>query len=596
MQVPKAGRAIHPFEFATQRGYMTVEHSAGGVSARPLGKSIVMSANKYVYHMQGVSKAYPGGKKCFENIHLSFLPGVKIGVVGVNGSGKSTLMKIMAGLDKDYTGDAWAAKDATVGYLPQEPKMDPALSVRENVMLGVAKKKAKLDRFNEIAMQIAEDYSDELMEEMTTLQDQIDAENLWDLDSQIDVSMEALRCPPDGADVTTLSGGEARRVALCKLLLEAPDMLLLDEPTNHLDAETIAWLQQHLMDYAGTILIVTHDRYFLDNITSWILELDRGRGIPYEGNYSAWLEQKAKRLMQEAREDKSKQKTLERELEWMRQGAKARQAKSKARIKSYNEMADQSEREKLAKAQIVIPNGQRLGAKVIEVENLRKAMGDRLLIENLTFSLPPGGIVGVIGPNGAGKSTLFKMLTGKETPDAGTIELGTTVDLSYVDQSRDDLDPNENVWEAIADGQDIIKLGDAEVNARAYCGAFNFKGSDQQKKVSLLSGGERNRVHMARLLRSGGNVLLLDEPTNDLDVETLRALEDALVDFAGCAVVISHDRFFLDRICTHMLAFEGDAHVEWFEGNFEDYEEDKKRRLGEDAAQPKRMKHKKFAR
>ncbi|WP_138935165.1 energy-dependent translational throttle protein EttA [Roseovarius arcticus] len=555
-----------------------------------------MSANKYVYHMQGVSKAYPGGKKCFENIHLSFLPGVKIGVVGVNGSGKSTLMKIMAGLDKDYTGEAWAAKDATVGYLPQEPKMDPTLSVRENVMLGVAKKMAKLERFNEIAMQIAEDYSDELMEEMTNLQDQIDAENLWDLDSQIDVSMEALGCPPDGADVTSLSGGEARRVALCKLLLEAPDMLLLDEPTNHLDAETIAWLQQHLMDYAGTILIVTHDRYFLDNITSWILELDRGRGIPYEGNYSAWLEQKHKRLMQESREDKSKQKTLERELEWMRQGAKARQAKSKARIKSYNEMADQSEREKLAKAQIVIPNGQRLGSKVIEVEGLRKAMGDRLLIEDLTFSLPPGGIVGVIGPNGAGKSTLFKMLTGEETPDAGTIELGTTVDLSYVDQSRDDLDPNENVWEAIADGQDIIKLGDAEVNARAYCGAFNFKGSDQQKKVSLLSGGERNRVHMARLLRSGGNVLLLDEPTNDLDVETLRALEDALVDFAGCAVVISHDRFFLDRICTHMLAFEGDAHVEWFEGNFEDYEEDKKRRLGEDAAQPKRMKHKKFAR
>jgi ATP-binding cassette ChvD family protein len=555
-----------------------------------------MAANKYVYHMQGVSKAYPGGKKCFENIHLSFLPGVKIGVVGVNGSGKSTLMKIMAGLDKDYTGDAWAAKDATVGYLPQEPKMDPELSVRENVMLGVAKKKAKLDRFNEIAMQIAEDYSDELMEEMTNLQDQIDAENLWDLDSQIDVSMEALRCPPDGADVTTLSGGEARRVALCKLLLEAPDMLLLDEPTNHLDAETIAWLQQHLMDYAGTILIVTHDRYFLDNITSWILELDRGRGIPYEGNYSAWLEQKHKRLMQESREDKSKQKTLERELEWMRQGAKARQAKSKARIKSYNEMADQSEREKLAKAQIVIPNGQRLGSKVIEVEGLTKSMGDRLLIDNLTFSLPPGGIVGVIGPNGAGKSTLFKMLTGEETADAGTIELGTTVDLSYVDQSRDDLNPNENVWEAIADGQDIIKLGDAEVNARAYCGAFNFKGGDQQKKVSLLSGGERNRVHMARLLRSGGNVLLLDEPTNDLDVETLRALEDALVDFAGCAVVISHDRFFLDRICTHMLAFEGDGNVEWFEGNFEDYEEDKKRRLGENTAEPKRMKHKKFAR
>ncbi|MEB8387529.1 energy-dependent translational throttle protein EttA [Rhodobacteraceae bacterium KMM 6894] len=555
-----------------------------------------MAANQYVYHMQGVSKAYPGGKKCFENIHLSFLPGVKIGVVGVNGSGKSTLMKIMAGLDTDFTGEAWAAAGATVGYLPQEPHLDPALSVRENVMLGVADKKAILDRFNEIAMKIAEDYSDELMEEMTNLQDQIDAENLWDLDAQIDVSMEALRCPPDDADVNSLSGGEKRRVALCKLLLEAPDMLLLDEPTNHLDAETIAWLQQHLIDYAGTILIVTHDRYFLDDITGWILELDRGRGIPYEGNYSAWLEQKAKRLSQEAREDKSKQKTLERELEWMRQGAKARQAKSKARINAYNEMANQSEREKLANAQIVIPNGPRLGQKVIEVNGLKKAMGDKLLIEDLTFSLPPGGIVGVIGPNGAGKSTLFKILTGQETPDAGTVEYGDTVDLSYVDQSRDDLDPNANVWEAIADGQDIIKLGDAEVNARAYCSAFNFKGGDQQKKVSLLSGGERNRVHMARLLRAGGNVLLLDEPTNDLDVETLRALEDALVDFAGCAVVISHDRFFLDRICTHMLAFEGEAHVEWFEGNFEDYEEDKKRRLGADSLEPKRLKHKKFAR
>jgi ATP-binding cassette ChvD family protein len=555
-----------------------------------------MAANQYVYHMQGVSKAYPGGKKCFENIHLSFLPGVKIGVVGVNGSGKSTLMKIMAGMDTDFTGEAWAASGATVGYLPQEPQLDPALSVRENVMLGVADKKAILDRFNDIAMKIAEDYSDELMEEMTALQDQIDADNLWDLDAQIDVSMEALRCPPDDADVNSLSGGEKRRVALCKLLLEAPDMLLLDEPTNHLDAETIAWLQQHLIDYAGTILIVTHDRYFLDDITGWILELDRGRGIPYEGNYSAWLEQKAKRLSQEAREDKSKQKTLERELQWMRQGAKARQAKSKARINAYNEMANQSEREKLANAQIVIPNGPRLGQKVIEVNGLKKAMGDKLLIEDLTFSLPPGGIVGVIGPNGAGKSTLFKILTGQEKPDAGTVEYGETVDLSYVDQSRDDLDPNANVWEAIADGQDIIKLGDAEVNARAYCSAFNFKGGDQQKKVSLLSGGERNRVHMARLLRAGGNVLLLDEPTNDLDVETLRALEDALVDFAGCAVVISHDRFFLDRICTHMLAFEGDAHVEWFEGNFEDYEEDKKRRLGADALEPKRLKHKKFAR
>ncbi len=555
-----------------------------------------MAAYQYVYHMQGVSKTYPGGKKCFENIHLSFLPGVKIGVVGVNGAGKSTLMKIMAGLDTDFTGEAWAAEGAKVGYLPQEPQLDESLTVRENVMLGVAAKKAKVDRFNEIAMEIAENYSDELMEEMTTLQDAIDAENLWDLDSQIDVSMEALRCPPDDANIANLSGGEKRRVALCKLLLEAPDMLLLDEPTNHLDAETIAWLQQHLIDYKGTILIVTHDRYFLDDITGWILELDRGRGIPYEGNYSSWLEQKAKRLEQEAREDKSKQKTLQRELEWMRQGQKARQAKSKARINAYNELAEQSEREKLTRAQIVIPNGQRLGGKVIEVEGLSKHMGDKQLIEGLDFALPPGGIVGVIGPNGAGKSTLFKMLTGQEQPDSGSISLGDTVELSYVDQSRDDLKDGDTVWEAITGGAEIIQLGDAQVNSRAYCSSFNFKGGDQQKKVSLLSGGERNRVHMARLLKEGGNVLLLDEPTNDLDVETLRALEDALVDFAGCAVVISHDRFFLDRICTHILAFEGDAHVEWFEGNFEDYEEDKKRRLGPDALEPKRLKHKKFAR
>ncbi|MEO9820003.1 MAG: energy-dependent translational throttle protein EttA [Paracoccaceae bacterium] len=551
-----------------------------------------MAAYQYVYHMQGVSKTYPGGKKCFENIHLSFLPGVKIGVVGVNGAGKSTLMKIMAGLDKDFTGEAWCAEGAKVGYLPQEPALDETLSVRDNVMLGVADKKGKLDRFNELAM----NYSDETADEMASLQDQIDSENLWDLDSQIDVAMEALRCPPDNAEVATLSGGERRRVALCKLLLEAPDMLLLDEPTNHLDAETIAWLQQHLMDYKGTILIVTHDRYFLDDITSWILELDRGKGVPWEGNYSSWLEQKAKRLQQEAREDKSRQQTLERELEWMRQGAKARQAKSKARINAYNDLANQSEREKLARAQIVIPNGQRLGGKVIEVEGLQKAMGDKLLVEDLTFALPPGGIVGVIGPNGAGKSTLFKMLTGQEQPDSGTIELGDTVQLSYVDQSRDDLADGETVWEAITGGAEIIQLGDAQINSRAYCSAFNFKGGDQQKPVNLLSGGERNRVHMARLLKSGGNVLLLDEPTNDLDVETLRALEDALVDFAGCAVVISHDRFFLDRICTHILAFEGEAHVEWFEGNFEDYEEDKKRRLGADALEPKRLKHKKFVR
>ena len=551
-----------------------------------------MAAYQYVYHMQGVSKSYPGGKKCFENIHLSFLPGVKIGVVGVNGAGKSTLMKIMAGLDTDFSGEAWSADGTKVGYLPQEPELDSTKNVRENVMLGVAPKKEILDRYNDLAM----NYSDETADEMAKLQDQIDAENLWDLDSQIDVSMEALRCPPDDADVTTLSGGEKRRVALCKLLLEAPEMLLLDEPTNHLDAETIAWLQQHLIDYKGTILIVTHDRYFLDDITGWILELDRGRGMPYEGNYSSWLEQKAKRLEQESREDKTRQKTLERELEWMRQGQKARQAKQNARINAYNDLATQSEREKISRAQIVIPNGPRLGGKVIEGEDLNKAMGDKLLIEGLSFSLPPGGIVGVIGPNGAGKSTLFKVLTGQEHEDSGSVSYGDTVQLSYVDQSRDDLKDGETVWEAISGGAEVIELGDAQVNSRAYCSSFNFKGGDQQKKVSLLSGGERNRVHMARLLKSGGNVLLLDEPTNDLDVETLRALEDALVDFAGCAVVISHDRFFLDRICTHIMAFEGDAHVEWFEGNFEDYEEDKKRRFGPDALEPKRIKHKKFTR
>ncbi|CUH61789.1 energy-dependent translational throttle protein EttA [Thalassobacter stenotrophicus] len=551
-----------------------------------------MAAYQYVYHMDGVSKTYPGGKKCFENIRLSFLPGVKIGVVGVNGAGKSTLMKIMAGMDKDFTGEAWSAEGAKVGYLPQEPHLDESLNVRENVMLGVKAKKDILDRYNELAM----NYSDETADEMAQLQDEIDAQNLWDLDAQIDVSLEALRCPPDDAMPANLSGGERRRVALCKLLLEAPDMLLLDEPTNHLDAETIAWLQRHLIDYKGTILIVTHDRYFLDDITGWILELDRGRGIPYEGNYSAWLEQKAKRLEREAKDDKSKTKALEKELEWIRAGAKARQAKSKARIAAYEEMAGQSEREKISRAQIVIPNGPRLGNKVIEVENLKKGFGDRLLIEDLSFSLPPGGIVGVIGPNGAGKSTLFNMLTGVEKPDEGTVEFGDTVKLSFVDQSRDTLSPDATVWEEISGGAELIKLGDAEVNSRAYCSSFNFKGGDQQKKVGLLSGGERNRVHMAKLLKSGGNVLLLDEPTNDLDVETLRALEDALDDFAGCAVIISHDRFFLDRLCTHILAFEGEAHVEWFEGNFQAYEEDKERRLGPDALEPTRVKYKKFTR
>ena len=551
-----------------------------------------MSAYQYVYHMDGVSKTYPGGKKCFENIHLSFLQGVKIGVVGVNGSGKSTLMKIMAGLDKDFTGEAWAAKGARVGYLPQEPFLDESLDVRGNVMLGVKDKKEILDKYNELAM----NYSEETADEMAKLQDEIDTQNLWDLDSQIDIALEALRCPADDAKVETLSGGEKRRVALCKLLLEEPEMLLLDEPTNHLDAETISWLQKHLIDYKGTCLIVTHDRYFLDDITSWILELDRGRGIPCEGNYSAWLEQKAKRLEHEAKGDKTKQKTLERELEWIRAGAKARQAKQKARINAYEEMANQSEREKLGRAQIIIPNGARLGSKVIEVENLSKAYGEKLLIENLSFSLPPGGIVGVIGPNGAGKSTLFRMLTSQETPDSGDLSYGDTVELSYVDQSRDSLKAEKTVWEEISGGSEIIELGDAQMNSRGYCSSFNFKGGDQQKKVGLLSGGERNRVHMAKLLRAGGNVLLLDEPTNDLDVETLRALEDALENFAGCAVIISHDRFFLDRLCTHILAFEGDAHVEWFEGNFESYEEDKIRRLGPDSIEPKRIKYKKFTR
>ena len=546
--------------------------------------------------MEGVSKTYPGGKKCFENIHLSFLPGVKIGVVGANGAGKSTLMKIMAGLDKDFVGETWSAKGTTVGYLPQEPELDTQKSVRENILDGVAEKKLLLENFNTTAIEIGENYSDELMEEMTLLQDRIDAEDLWDLDSKIDIAMEALRCPPDNAPINELSGGEKRRIALCKLLLQAPDMLLLDEPTNHLDAETISWLQRHLIDYKGTILIVTHDRYFLDDITGWILELDRGQGIPHEGNYSNWLEKKALRMQQESREDKSRQRILENELQWIRQGAKARQTKQKARINSYNEMVSRSEREKIATAQIVIPNGQRLGSKVIEIENLTKAYDDNLLIENLSFSLPPGGIVGVIGPNGSGKSTLFKMLTKQEKPDGGVISFGETVQLSYVDQSRDSLSGDKTAWEEISDGLDIIKLGDAEVNSRAYCGSFNFKGGDQQKKVKLLSGGERNRVHMAKLLKSGGNVLLLDEPTNDLDVETLRALEEALLDYAGCAIVISHDRFFLDRLCTHILSFEGNSHVEWFEGNFAEYEEDKIRRLGADSLEPKRIKYKKFSR
>ena len=551
-----------------------------------------MSAQEYVYHMDGVSKTYPGGKKCFENVRLSFLPGAKIGVVGVNGSGKSTLMRIMSGIDLEFAGEAWAAKGVRVGYLPQEPALDPSLDVRGNVMLGVAEQKRMLDRFSELAA----DYSDETAEEMASLQDEIDARNLWDIDSKIDQAMEVVRCPPDSASVESLSGGEKRRVALCRLLLKAPEMLLLDEPTNHLDAETVAWLQQHLIDYKGTCLIVTHDRYFLDEITGWILELDRGRGIPYQGNYSSWLEQKAKRLAQEAREEQARKRVLNRELEWIRAGAKARQAKQKARINAYHELAAQTEREKIGRAQIVIPNGPRLGADVLSATGLGKAMGEKLLIEDLSFSVPPGAVVGVIGPNGMGKTTLFRMIAGQLEPDSGAIALGNTVKLSYVDQDRDSLDADKTVWEEISGGHDVIQLGNAEVNSRGYCSAFNFRGGDQQKRTGMLSGGERNRVHLAKLLKSGGNLLLLDEPTNDLDVETLRALESAIEEFAGCAIIISHDRFFLDRLCTHILAFEGDAQVEWFEGNFDDYRKDKIRRLGPESVEPKRTKQKRLAR
>ena len=553
-----------------------------------------MSSVKYIYHMQDLTKSFPGGKKCFENIHLSFLPGVKIGVVGVNGAGKSSLMKIMAGLDKDYIGEAWAAENVNVGYLPQEPTLDNNLTVRENVLTAVADKKALIDEFNNVAEKLANNYSEEIMEQMTELQDKIDAQNLWELDNQINIAMDALRCPSDESNIKELSGGEKRRVALCQLLLNSPELLLLDEPTNHLDAETVDWLQRFLIDYKGTCLIVTHDRYFLDQITGWILELDRGKGLPYEGNYSSWLEQKTQRLELEGKEDKKKQKVLEKELEWIRQGAKARQAKQKARIKSYEELANSSERVKQNNAQIIIPNGERLGSKVIEVKNLGMHFEDKILFDNLSFSLPPGGIVGIIGPNGAGKSTLFKLIIGVEKPSNGEILLGETVKLSYVDQSRDDLNNSNTVWEEISGGQEIVKLGELEVNSRAYCSSFNFKGSDQQKPMSKLSGGERNRVHIAKMLKSGGNVLMLDEPTNDLDVETLSALEYAISEFAGSAMVISHDRFFLNRICTHILAFEGDSHVEWFEGDYDDYIKDKKRRLGEDAVNPKRTKYRKF--
>jgi ATP-binding cassette ChvD family protein len=555
-----------------------------------------MAAYQYVYHMDKLSKTYPGAAKpVFQDISLHFLPDAKIGVVGVNGAGKSTLLKIMAGMDTDFTGEAWAEKGVRVGYLPQEPQLDDSKTVWDNVIEGSAQKKL-LDDFNAISMKLAEEYTDELMAEMTELQEKIDNENAWDIDSKIEMAMDALRCPPSDWGVAELSGGERRRVALCRLLLSEPHMLLLDEPTNHLDAESVHWLQHYLEEFKGAVLVVTHDRYFLDSITTWTLELDRGRGVPYEGNYSAWLEQKAKRLAQEDREASSKDKALKRELEWIRSSPKARQAKSKARIKSYEELREAAEKQEINHAQINIPPGPRLGGVVVEVENLKKGFEDKLLIDGLSFKLPPGGVVGVIGPNGAGKSTLFKMITGQDTPDEGTIRLGETVKLSYVDQSRDALDPNKTVWEEISGGHDMINLGGKEVPSRAYVGAFNFKGGNQQKKVGLLSGGERNRVHLAKTLQTGGNLLLLDEPTNDLDVETLAALEQALENYPGCAVVISHDRFFLDRLATHILAFEGDSHVEWFEGNFEDYIEDKKRRLGPDAEMPRRIKFQKFAR
>ncbi|ADM09456.1 ABC transporter, ATPase subunit [Parvularcula bermudensis HTCC2503] len=553
-------------------------------------------ARQYIYHMNGLTKAY-GAKKILDNVHLQFYPDAKIGVVGVNGAGKSTLLRIMAGVDQEFSGEAYVAEGAKVGYLPQEPELDPEKTVFENAAEGLAEIKEKVQAFNDVSMQLAEDYSDELMEKMSVLQEEIDALDAWDIDSKVEMAMEALRCPPGDWPVTDLSGGEKRRVALARLLLAKPDLLLLDEPTNHLDAESVHWLENYLVNFPGAVVLITHDRYFLDNVTGWILELDRAKGIPYQGNYSSWLDQKAKRLAQEQREEDKRQRTLQRELQWINQGQKARQAKSKARIQSYEELANKAASESVSTAQIQIPPGPRLGGIAIEAEGLKKAFGDKLLYEDLSFKLPPGGIVGIIGPNGAGKTTLFKMLTGQETPDEGEIKIGETVKLGYIDQTRENLTDSNTVWEEISGGLDVVKLGEKrEVNSRAYCTWFNFKGGDQQKKVGDLSGGERNRVQLAKMLKEGANLLLLDEPTNDLDVDTLRELEVALDDYPGCAVVISHDRWFLDRIATHILAFEGDSHVEWFEGNFEDYLEDKRRRLGPDAEVPRRVKYRKVER
>ncbi len=559
-----------------------------------------MASYQYIYVMQNLSKVFPGGKELFKNISLSFFPGAKIGVLGVNGAGKSTLLKIMAGVDKEFNGEAWAADGVKVGYLEQEPKLDPSKNVMENVMDGLGDTVALLKRFEEVSMKFAEPMTDDemnaLIEEQAALQEKIDAANGWDIERTVQIAMDALRCPPADADVTKLSGGEKRRVALCRLLLSKPDMLLLDEPTNHLDAESVAWLEHHLRDYKGTVVMVTHDRYFLDNVTGWILELDRGQGIPYEGNYTSWLEQKQKRIEQEAREESARQKTLANELEWIRKNPKARQAKSKARINAYEELLAETSKEQITQAYINIPMSERLGDMVIEAKNISKAYGDRVLIDNLSFKIPKGAIVGIIGPNGAGKTTLFRMITGQEKPDSGEIIIGETVDLGYVDQSRDELDPNKTIWEEISDGLDIIELGKKQMPSRAYVGQFNFKGTDQQKKIGQLSGGERNRVHLAKMLKKGANVILLDEPTNDLDVDTLRSLEEGIMNYPGCVLVTSHDRWFLDRLATHILAYEDDGHVEWFEGNFEDYEKDKIRRLGEDACNPHRIRYKKLER